>query len=82
LINHTTNKPFTKPNVFVSLNQQRELKMTYCLTAKNEIEAALQATRKFFANDRRTSQLGHTTTKGDVYACELVNGQVLVKRIR
>jgi hypothetical protein len=55
--------------------------MTYHLTAKNEIEAALQATRKFFANDRHTSVLAHSTTKGNVYECYLVNGQVVVKRI-
>ena len=55
--------------------------MTYHLTAKNEIEAVLQATRKFFANDRRVSNLAHSTTKGNVYECELINNQVRVKRI-
>ena len=55
--------------------------MTYHLTAKNEIEAALQATRKFFANDRRVSNLAHSTTKGNVYECKLINGKINVKRI-
>lgn len=55
--------------------------MNYHLTAKNEIEATLLATRKFLANDRRISALGQATTKGNVYECSLVNSQVIVKRI-